>query len=91
MYTKLTNDEINTVLTTNIQDWKKSADIVEVTKLNCELSSDDISTICSPEFFDDINDQTQDVCDIMDKHYIDFDVYPYSRAAYILIHNIYNK
>lgn len=91
MRIKLTSDEIHSVLTTNMQDWKKYADIEEVQELNSELSTDAVMTICSSQFFDDINDQEQDVCDVLDKHFLDYDVFPYSRQAYILIHNIYNR
>ncbi|QOE32209.1 hypothetical protein CPT_Muenster_037 [Klebsiella phage Muenster] len=91
MRIKLTNDEIHSVLTTNMQDWKKYADIEEVQELNDDLSVDEIITICSSQFFDDINDEEQDVFDIMEKHFIAYDVFPYTRQAYILIHNIYNK
>lgn len=91
MRLKLTRDEIHSVLTTNMQDWKKYADICEVQDLNDDLKVDEIITICSSQFFDDINDEEQKVCDIMEKHFIWYVDFLYTRQAYILIHNIYNK
>lgn len=86
----LTRDEIHQVLTTNMQDWKKYADIEEVQDLNDDLTPDDLIIICSSQFFDDINDTDQDVESVLDKHYIMTDLCAYSREAFILIHNIYN-
>lgn len=90
MRIKLTRDEIHQVLTTNIQDWKRYADICEAQDLNEELSVDDIITICSSPFYDDINDE-DDLFNVLEKHFLDTDLCVYSSDTFILIHNIYNK
>ena len=87
----LTRDEIHQALTTNMQDWKQYADIVEAQDLNAELTPDELITICSSQFFDDINDTEQDVIDVLDTHFIDVELHIYARETFILIHNIYNK
>lgn len=90
MRIKLTRDEIHQVLTTNMQDWKKYADICEAQDLNEELSTDDIITICSSQFFDDINSE-DDLFNVLEKYFMDTDLCVYSADTFILIHNIYNK
>lgn len=86
----LTSNEIVTILTTNMQDWKLGADIEEVIKLNLELDQDDIVIICSPQFYDDIHD-TIDHWNILEKNFMDTDLSVYSKKAFILIHDIYNN
>ncbi|EBU7866026.1 hypothetical protein SEPL_411 [Salmonella phage SE_PL] len=90
MRTPMTREEIHTVLTTNIQDWKKYADINEAQDLNNELDGEDLDVICSPEFYDDIHSD-DDVWNVLEKHFLDTDLSIYSRDTFILIHNIYNK
>lgn len=90
MRTLLTRDEVHQVLTTNLQDWKENADIVEAQALNAELTPDDVSVICSPQFFDDINYEN-DLFNVLEKHFMDTDLCVYSRDTFILIHNIYNN
>lgn len=86
----LNSNEITTLLTTNLQEWKVGANIEEVLKLNAELDQDDLITICSAEFYDDIND-TNDHWNVLEKHLMDTDLSVYSKAAFILIHDIYNN
>ncbi len=90
MRIKLTRDEIHQVLTTNMQDWKKYADICEAQDLNAELTPDDLITICSSQFFDDLNDE-DDLFNVLEKYFIDTDLCVYTHDTFILIHNIYNK
>lgn len=90
MRIKLTSDEIHSVLTTNMQDWKKYADIEEAQYLNSELTPDDLITISSSQFFDDITDYEMEVGEVLDKHFISTSL-NVSRETFILIHNIYNK
>lgn len=89
MRTKLTRDEVHQVLTTNIEEWKKYADINEVQDLNEELTLGDISTIVSSEFYDDMHDLENEWSNVLDKHFLsDLDVY--QRETFMLVHNIYN-
>ena len=90
MRIKLTSDEIHSVLTTNMQYWKKYADIEEAQYLNSELTPDDLITISSSQFFDDITDYEMEVGEVLDKHFISTSL-NVSRETFILIHNIYNK
>lgn len=86
----LTSNEIIALLTTNLQAWKVGANIAEVLKLNSELDQDDLITICSADFYDDIN-HTDDHWNVLEKHFMDTDLSVYSKAAFILIHDIYNN
>ena len=90
MITLLTREEIEVVLTTNMQDWKRHADVCEVQDLNEELTEDDISTIITPEFYNDIHSM-DDTWNVLEKHFIDTELDIYSRDTFILIHNIYNR
>lgn len=90
MRTKMNAEEIEMILTTNLEEWKKGADIKAAQNLNEELTEDDISTICSPSFYDDIHDEGLDVIDVLDDHFMDTDLHVYGRAAFILMHDIYN-
>lgn len=90
MYVKLTRDEIHQTLTTNMQEWKINADIEDVQDLNDELTHDDISVICSSDFYDDLYD-TSDQWNTLEKYFLDTELNYYSRESFILIHNVYNK
>ncbi|HDS0644944.1 TPA: hypothetical protein ACQFCQ_001177 [Escherichia coli] len=86
----LTANEIEQVLTTNLEDWKRDADIQAVQCLNDKLTPDDLSTIVDPQFYEDIHDMDLSVEDVLDKHYIDTDLQVYGRKNFITIHDIYN-
>ena len=87
----LNANDIRTVLTSNMQDWKRNADIENVQELNATLVDTDILHILvSPTFYDDINDLEQDLMSVLDKHYLPY--HPHiKRESYILIHDIYNR
>ncbi|OTE92266.1 hypothetical protein B1K96_15495 [Escherichia coli] len=87
----LTANEIELVLTTNLEDWKREADIQAVQRLNDELTPDDLSKIVDPQFYEDIHDTALSVEDVLDKHYIDIDLQVYGRKNFITIHDIYNN
>lgn len=87
----LTSSEIHTILTTNIQDWKKYADIENVQDLNSSLKDTDVLYILvSPDFYDDINDTEQKLEAVLDKHFLPYNP-DFKRESYILIHDIYNN
>lgn len=87
----LTSSEIHTILTTNIQDWKKYADIENVQDLNSSLKDTDVLYILvSPDFYDDINDTEQELEAVLDKHFLPYNP-DFKRESYILIHDIYNN
>lgn len=88
---KLTTEEMKTVLTTNLQDWKREADLQAVCKLNVELTESDIDTIVSPDFYDAIHDDSIVLETLLDNAWINPDLAAYSRSAFITIHNIYNR
>lgn len=86
----LNRKEVATILTTNLQEWKLNVNVEEVQCLNNELTEDDISTICSPEFYDDIySDEMLE--NVLENHFLESGLGVYSREAFILIHDIYNK
>ncbi|EON7861386.1 hypothetical protein HI145_RS01895 [Escherichia coli] len=87
----LTANEIEQVLTTNLEDWKREADIQAVQRLNDELTPDDLSKIVDPQFYEDIHDTALSVEDVLDKHFIDTDLQVYGRKNFITIHDIYNN
>lgn len=87
----LTANEIEQVLTTNLEDWKREADIQAVQRLNDELTLDDLSKIVDPQFYEDIHDTALSVEDVLDKHFIDTDLQVYGRKNFITIHDIYNN
>ncbi|HHJ1043814.1 TPA: hypothetical protein ACQFIS_003716 [Escherichia coli] len=86
----LTANEIEQVLTTNLEDWKREADIQAVQWLNDKLTPDDLSKIVDPQFYEDIHDTALSVEDVLDKHYINTDLQVYGRKNFITIHDIYN-
>ncbi|MDI1143594.1 hypothetical protein NEP96_04360 [Escherichia coli] len=86
----LTANEIEQVLTTNLEQWKRDADIQAVQWLNDKLTPDDLSKIVDPQFYEDIHDTALSVEDVLDKHYIDTDLQVYGRKNFITIHDIYN-
>lgn len=91
MRTLLTREEIKSVLTTNLQDWKRNADIENVQQLNDSMKDTDIIYILvSPDFCDDINDLGQDLESVLDKHFLPFDE-SIKRESYITLHNVYNN
>lgn len=69
---------------------EKGADVKQAQSLNDKLTEDYISTICNPAFYDDIHDEALEVVDVLDDHFIDTDLHVYGRAAFILMHDIYN-
>lgn len=86
----LTSSEIHTILTTNMQDWKKNADIENVKKLNDSLKETDVLyTLVSPDFYDDINDTEKDLESVLDEHFLPYNP-DFKRESYVLIHDIYN-
>lgn len=87
----LTANEIEQVLTTNLENWKREADIQAVQLLNDKLTPDDLSKIVDPQFYEDIHDTALSVEDVLDKHYIDTDLQVYGRKNFITIHDIYNN
>ncbi|WPK19116.1 hypothetical protein [Salmonella phage SD-6_S16] len=87
----LTANEIEQVLTTNLEDWKREADIQAVQWLNDKLTPDDLSKIVDPQFYEDIHDTALSVEDVLDKHCIDIDLQVYGRKNFITIHDIYNN
>ena len=89
MRNKLSVKELNNILVTNLQDWKKDLDINSVLKLNEELSEDDISIICSPAFYDELH-SNDDLFNVLDNNFLSTDLCVYSPKTFIAIHNIYN-
>lgn len=87
---KLTTEEMKTVLTTNLQDWKREADLQAVCKLNVELTESDIDTIVSPDFYDAIHDDSIVLETLLDNAWINPDLAAYGRNAFITIHDVYN-
>ena len=91
MFKLMTREEVETVLTTNLQDWKRNADIANVQDLNSSLVDTDVLHILvSPEFYDDIHDTEQDLESVLDKHFLPYNP-EFKRESYILIHDMYNN
>lgn len=89
--TKLSTEEITNILTTNLQDWKREADLQAVCKLNVELTESDIDTIINPDFYEAIHDDSIILETLLDNTWINPDLAAYDRSAFITIHNIYNR
>ncbi|QXL90400.1 hypothetical protein [Salmonella phage NINP13076] len=89
MKNKLTRDQISQTLSFNMQDWKENADICEAQDLNEELTIDEIITICSPTFYDELHAE-DDLFNVLENNFMDTDLCVYSIDTFILIHNIYN-
>ncbi|QHR65587.1 hypothetical protein nepoznato_138 [Escherichia phage nepoznato] len=88
---KLTTEEMKTVLTTNLQDWKLLVDVLAVCNLNWELTPDDIETIIHPDFYDAIHDDSIVLETLLDNTWINPDLAAYGRSAFITIHDVYNR
>lgn len=88
---KLSAEEIEQVLTTNLEQWKREADIQSAQWLNEKLTPDDLTKIIDPQFYEDIHDTALSVEDVLDKHYIATDLQVYGRKNFITIHDIYNN
>uniref|UniRef100_A0AAU7PIL3 Uncharacterized protein n=1 Tax=Salmonella phage SalP219 TaxID=3158864 RepID=A0AAU7PIL3_9CAUD len=89
MKNKLTRDQISQTLSFNMRDWKENADICEAQDLNEELTIDEIITICSPTFYDELHAE-DDLFNVLENNFMDTDLCVYSIDTFILIHNIYN-
>lgn len=89
MYTVIPSDMAEWILTHNLQEWKRDIDnITEVLAINEKLSDDDISTIVSPQFVDDIHSDML-VPEVLGMHNLDH-LYG-SRNTFITLHNLYNN
>lgn len=89
--TKLSTEEITNILTTNLGDWKREADLQATCKLNTELTSDDIETIVHADFYDALHDDSIILETMLDNAWINPDLAAYGRSTFITIHNIYNR
>lgn len=88
---KLTTEEMKTVLTTNLQDWKLLVDVLTVCNLNRELTPDDIETIIRADFYDALYDDSTVLETMLDNAWINPDLAAYGRLAFDAIHNVYNR
>ncbi|BDU12401.1 hypothetical protein [Escherichia phage phiWec186] len=88
---KLTTEEMKTVLTTNLQDWKLLVDVLAVCNLNRELTPDDIETIIRADFYDALYDDSTVLETMLDNAWINPDLAAYGRLAFDAIHNVYNR
>lgn len=89
MYTVIPTDMAEWILTYNLQDWKRDIDnLDEVLNTNAKITDEDIHTLVSPEFYDDINSDMP-VPDVLDKHYLNH--LSGSRNTFITLHNLYNN
>lgn len=89
--TKLSSKEIANILTNNLEDWKREADLQATCKLNTELTSDDIETIVDANFYDALHDDSIILETMLDNAWINPDLAAYGRSAFVTIHNIYNR
>lgn len=88
---KLTTEEMKTVLTTNLQDWKLSVDVLAVCNLNRELTPDDIETIIRADFYDALYDDSTVLETMLDNAWMNPDLAAYGHLAFEAIHNVYNR
>ena len=90
MFTAIPNDMAEWILTHNMQDWKREIkNLNEVLNINAMLSDDDISTIVSPAFYDDIHTEGLLLVQVLDSHGLDH-LYG-ERNTFITLHNLYNN
>lgn len=88
---KLTTEEMKTVLTANLQDWKLSVDVLAVCNLNRELTPDDIETIIRADFYDALYDDSTVLETMLDNAWMNPDLAAYGHLAFEAIHNVYNR
>lgn len=88
---KLTTEEMKSVLTTNVQAWKIGVNVESACKLNEKLTTDDIITIISPDFYDALHDDSIDLEIMLDNAWIDPELSVHGRLAFDVIHNVYNR
>lgn len=88
---KLTTEEMKTMLTTNLQNWKIGVDVETVCKLNDKLTPDDIATIIDANFYDVLHDDSISFEIVLDNTWIDPSLSVYGRPAFDAIHNVYNR
>lgn len=68
---------------------KAAAFMDDIVQLNRDMNYDDLATIVSPEFHDDIHsDMSLD--DLLDKHYMTH-LEDHSRESFIALHDFYNR
>ena len=86
-----TNEEVKQFFSTNMESYKYVAQphMFMVLELNEQLCSDDIVTICTPAFYDDVNDYFFPLLDVLDKHFLGH--LNSSREAFIALHDYYNR
>ena len=88
---KLTTEEMKTMLTTNLQNWKIGVDVETVCKLNDKLTPDDIETIIRADFYDALYDDSTVLETMLDNAWINPDLAAYGHLAFEAIHNVYNR
>ena len=92
MYTKFSSEDIKTILTTNMQDWKVVGKncLPTVIYANESLDEEDISVIVDPEFYDDLMEGKLSSEDVTDLHFIGY-MGKFPLHILEILHNIYNK
>ena len=76
---------------TNSTEYKDKAIAFmdDIVQLNRDMNYDDLATIVSPEFYDDIHsDMSLD--DVLDKHFM-VHLEEHKRESFIALHDFYNR
>lgn len=69
---------------------KAAAFMDDIVQLNRNMNYDDLATIVTPEFYDDIHDNTLELGDVLDKHFM-IHLEDHKRESFIALHDFYNR
>ncbi len=62
----------------------------DIVQLNRDMTYDDLATIVTTEFYDDIHDNALDLDEVLDKHFMTHLDY-HKRESFIALHDFYNR
>ncbi len=62
----------------------------DIVQLNRDMIYDDLYTIVTPEFYDDIHDNTLELDEVLDKHFMTR-LDNHKRESFIALHDFYNR
>lgn len=83
--------ELVQYFSTNRTEYKDKAVAFmdDIVQLNRDMSYNDLVTIVSPEFYDDIHSEMS-LDEVLDKHYMIY-LNDHKRESFIAVHDFYNR
>ena len=84
--------ELVQYFSTNRNESKDKAmvHIDDIVQLNRDMTYDDLATIVTPEFYDDIHDNTLELDEVLDKYFM-IRLDDHKRESFIALHDFYNR